>query len=217
MKKYFLSDSLQAAQSVSLLDSILPQMRSADSILKISLHKDSIYIRDVLIYQPTDSLFSQAKNSSMMYFRKYGITPDMSLGRFIGEAEEYLQMSRNELRVFSGDPNEVRRKIAGDHYNDPDDKNYGNNNISAGNPEHGTHISGIIAASRGNGKGMDGIDGQVYIMPLRVVPEGDERDKDIALALRYAVDNGALVINMSFGKYLSPGEKMGGRCHSLCG
>jgi cell wall-associated protease len=207
VKKYFLRDSLQAEQSVSLLDSILPQMRSADSILKISLHKDPIYIRDVMTYQPTDSVFSQAKNSTMMYFRKYGITPDMSLGRFIGEAEEYLQMSRNELRVFSGDPNEVRRKIVGDHYNDPDDKDYGNNNVSAGNPEHGTHVAGIIAASRGNGKGMDGIDDRVYIMSLRVVPEGDERDKDIALAIRYAVDNGALVINMSFGKYFSPGKK----------
>ena len=68
-------------------------------------------------------------------------------------------------------------------------------------------MAGIIAASRDNGKGMDGIDANVFIMVLRAVPEGDERDKDVALAIRYAVDNGARIINMSFGKYFSPGKK----------
>ncbi|HXB32772.1 MAG TPA: S8 family serine peptidase, partial [Puia sp.] len=81
---------------------------------------------------------------------------------------------------------------------------YGNNDIMAGDPMHGTHVSGIIAAERNNGKGMDGIDDNVRIMMIRAVPNGDEHDKDIALAIRYAVDNGARVINMSFGKNLSP-------------
>ena len=72
---------------------------------------------------------------------------------------------------------------------------------------HGTHVSGIIAASRKNGKGMDGIADNVRIMSLRAVPDGDEHDKDIALAIRYAVDNGARVINMSFGKSFSPQKK----------
>jgi len=72
---------------------------------------------------------------------------------------------------------------------------------------HGTHCAGIIGAVRGNGKGMDGIADNVRIMMLRVVPDGDEHDKDIALAIRYAVDNGAQVINMSFGKGYSPEKK----------
>ena len=63
---------------------------------------------------------------------------------------------------------------------------------------HGTHVSGIIAAARNNQKGMDGVADNVRIMTLRAVPDGDEHDKDIALAIRYAVDNGAQVINMSF-------------------
>ncbi|HEY4936586.1 MAG TPA: S8 family peptidase [Puia sp.] len=207
VRKYFLKDSLQQVQTVFMLSQVLPQMRAADSILKTNLHKDSIYARDLTGYKPTDSAFSLVKKNTLMYFRKYDIMPDMSLGRFIREADQYLVSSRNKLKNFSNDPNALRREIVGDDYNNPSDKNYGNNNISAGDPAHGTHVSGIIAASRHNGKGMDGIDDQVYIMAIRAVPDGDERDKDVALAIRYAVDNGARVVNMSFGKYFSPGKK----------
>ena len=207
VKKYFLKDSLQQAKTVSLLTQVLPQMIAADSVLKITLHKDSIYVHDVMDFQPTDSVFAQVKKNSLMYFRKYWITSDMSLGSFIQEAEKYLQSARYKVNDFSKDPNAQRREVVGDDFDNPDDKSYGNNNISAGNTAHGTHVAGIIAASRNNGIGMDGIDDKVYIMSLRAVPDGDERDKDVALAIRYAVDNGARVINMSFGKYFSPGKK----------
>ncbi len=207
VRKYFLKDSMQQAKTVSTLVLILPQMRVADSILKINLHKDSIYVHDVMDYQPSDSAFAQLKRNALMYFRKYGITADMSLGNFIQEAENYLQSARHKINYFSGDPNTQRREIVGDDFDNPDDRNYGNNNISAGSDAHGTHVAGIIAASRKNGIGMDGIDDQVLIMGLRAVPDGDERDKDVALAIRYAVDNGARIINMSFGKYFSPGKK----------
>ena len=72
---------------------------------------------------------------------------------------------------------------------------------------HGTHVSGIIAASRQNDKGSDGVADNVKIMTLRAVPDGDEHDKDIAVAIRYAADNGAQIINMSFGKGFSPEKK----------
>ena len=74
-------------------------------------------------------------------------------------------------------------------------------------PLHGTHVSGIIAAQRNNNIGIDGVADNVQLMMIRAVPDGDEYDKDIALAIRYAVDNGAKVINMSFGKGLSPEKK----------
>ncbi len=80
------------------------------------------------------------------------------------------------------------------------DKFYGNNDVMGPAPMHGTHVSGIIAADRTNGKGANGVADNVRIMTVRAVPDGDEYDKDIALAIRYAVDNGAKVINMSFGK-----------------
>jgi cell wall-associated protease len=207
VKKYFLRDSIQQAQAVFWLTQVIPQMRSADSILKANLHKDSIFAHDVLEYQPSDSVFGLVKKNTLMYFNKYGITADMSLGRFILEAEKYLQSARIKLADFTNDPNARRKEIVGDDFNDISDRNYGNNNVSAGYPSHGTHVAGIIAASRGNGIGMDGVDDHVFIMAIRAVPDGDERDKDVALAIRYAVDNGARVVNMSFGKYFSPGKK----------
>ena len=94
------------------------------------------------------------------------------------------------------------RGIVGDNYNNKKEKSYGNSDVDGPDSNHGTHVSGIIAAKRGNGIGIDGIagDGNVKIMSVRTVPNGDERDKDVANAIRYAVDNGAKVLNMSFGK-----------------
>ncbi|MEM9326125.1 MAG: S8 family peptidase [Bacteroidota bacterium] len=96
------------------------------------------------------------------------------------------------------------RSIVGDDPSDPYEKGYGNNDVLGGHADHGTHVAGIIGAVRGNDVGIDGIAKNVRIMALRAVPDGDERDKDIANAILYAVDNGAKVINMSFGKGYSP-------------
>ena len=84
---------------------------------------------------------------------------------------------------------------------------YGNNQVWGPDKKdalHGTHVAGIIAQVRGNNLGGDGVATHVEIMAVRAVPNGDEYDKDIALAIRYAVDNGAKVINGSFGKAFSP-------------
>lgn len=98
------------------------------------------------------------------------------------------------------------REIIGDNYDDLTEKYYGNNNVEGPSATHGTHVAGIIAANRNNDLGMKGVADKVQIMALRAVPEGDERDKDVANAIYYAVDNGAKVINMSFGKSYSPGK-----------
>lgn len=92
------------------------------------------------------------------------------------------------------------RDIVGDDYSDSDQRNYGNNDVQGPGANHGTHVSGIIAAVRNNDIGLDGIADNVRIMSVRCVPDGDERDKDVANSIRYAVDNGAQIINMSFGK-----------------
>lgn len=97
------------------------------------------------------------------------------------------------------------RGVLNDNPYDITDTSYGNNDVDGPNPKkedalHGTHVAGIIAAQRGNGIGMDGVAQNVEIMVVRAVPDGDEYDKDVALAIRYAVDNGAKVINTSFGK-----------------
>lgn len=92
------------------------------------------------------------------------------------------------------------RHIVNDNYADPEEKYYGNSDVQGHFAQHGTHVAGIIGAVRDNELGIDGVADNVLIMPIRTVPDGDERDKDVANAIRYAVDNGASVINMSFGK-----------------
>lgn len=92
------------------------------------------------------------------------------------------------------------RDIVGDNYFNSSEKNYGNNDVKGPDASHGTHVAGIIGAKRFNNIGMDGVADNVEIMSVRVVPDGDERDKDVANGIRYAVDNGAKIINMSFGK-----------------
>ena len=101
------------------------------------------------------------------------------------------------------------RAIVGDDPYDINDTDYGNPNVMGPSSDkedlkHGTHVAGIIAANRDNNIGIKGVANNVAIMTLRAVPDGDEYDKDIALAIRYAVDNGASIINTSFGKYFSP-------------
>lgn len=96
------------------------------------------------------------------------------------------------------------RPIVGDNYSDKKEKFYGSADVKGPDAEHGTHVAGIIAADRTNEIGMMGIADNVRIMAIRAVPNGDERDKDIANAIYYAVNNGAQIINMSFGKDYSP-------------
>lgn len=99
------------------------------------------------------------------------------------------------------------RTITADNPEDFNDRDYGNSDVIGPRADHGTPVAGIIAGIRGNNVGIDGIAENVRIMVLRAVPQGDEYDKDIALAIRYAVDNGANIINMSFGKDFSPQKR----------
>ena len=101
---------------------------------------------------------------------------------------------------------DFRGRTTGDDPDNFDEVDYGDNNVKHIRPDesHGTHVAGIIAASRNNGFGIDGVANNVKIMSLRVVPYGDEYDKDVALGIKYAADNGAHIINTSFGKGFSP-------------
>ena len=122
----------------------------------------------------------------------------------IQELNEEIGRLNGELQEKDTPPVDVHKTIIKDNYADFNDRYYGNTDIMGKGSLHGTHVSGIIAADRTNGIGINGIADNVKIMMIRAVPDGDEYDKDIALAIRYAVDNGAKVINMSFGKGFSP-------------
>ena len=109
---------------------------------------------------------------------------------------------------YAYNPDFNTREIVGDNYADQNEKYYGNNDVEGPDALHGTHVAGIIGAVRNNSVGMDGVADNVKLMSIRTVPDGDERDKDVANAIRYAVDNGASIINMSFGKGFSWYEKV---------
>ncbi len=130
-----------------------------------------------------------------------GIVTEIS-DRFQGGFDHY----QGQLD-YAYNPDFEPRTIVGDNYGDVYEKGYGNNAFEGPDALHGTHVAGIIGAVRNNETGMDGVAANVQIMTLRAVPDGDERDKDVANAIIYAVDNGASIINMSFGKGFSWNKK----------
>ena len=134
-----------------------------------------------------------------------GLVKPAEIEEQIAEAKKQIggMLNNNKMNADS-----IRQYIVGDDINNPNERFYGNNHYQGPDALHGTHVSGIIAAIRNNNIGIQGIANNVKIMIVRAVPNGDERDKDIANAIRYAVDNGATVINMSFGKYYSPDKKL---------
>jgi subtilisin family serine protease len=123
-------------------------------------------------------------------------------GFTLEDVVEQRQSLEDEAR-YGMNPDFNPRNIVGDNYANTNERGYGNAEVEGPDADHGTHVAGIVAAMR-NGSGVDGVAPAVRIMTLRTVPDGDERDKDVANAIRYAADNGARVINMSFGKSHSP-------------
>ncbi len=123
---------------------------------------------------------------------------------FITELTDYDNQLTNKINRKMQSPEDFRGQLVKDNYTDINDRYYGNNDLKTYSNNHGTLVAGTIGSVRGNGLGGDGIADNVRLMAVRAVPGGDEHDKDVALAIRYAVDNGAKVINMSFGKPVSP-------------
>lgn len=122
-----------------------------------------------------------------------------SFEKFYKDLEEAMSYFSNQTQYHLNKKYDSR-SIVGDNYEDATDRFYGNADIKGPDADHGTHVAGIIGAKRGNNIGIDGVADNIRIMGVRMVPDGDERDKDVANGIRYAVDNGAKVINMSFGK-----------------
>jgi cell wall-associated protease len=141
------------------------------------------------------------------------IQEDIQVSQFLDEISGYLEQLSEGVEYYKtaveyGYNTEFNsRKIVGDDPNNITEKIYGNNDVEGPDAKHGTHVAGIIGANRKNEVGIKGIADNVRIMSVRVVPNGDERDKDVANGIIYAVDNGAKIINMSFGKSFSPNKE----------
>ncbi len=189
-----LANIQQSKQQVDVLTNV-------DKTLSEHFKKDTYTKAEVEAINTQDESLAQAKGIMLQVLNGQQWTVE-EYRKEIKEFSDYVydQLNYNLSATFDG------RKIVGDDPDDLNDRNYGNANVIGPDKEHakhGTHVAGIIAAKRNNGKGMNGVANNVEIMPVRAVPNGDEYDKDIALAIRYAVDNGAKVINCSFGKSFS--------------
>lgn len=191
----------KALQAKTRYEQILQMLTEADAIIQKELGRET-YTKEELGKIKSDNRTVQQSVSAIRQMFSYGSSiPELKKQLKSGIAYFADQLNYHLNMEFEG------RALVGDNPDDLNNKNYGNNNVigpDKGEAEHGTHVAGIIAAERNNGKGMNGVANNVEIMVLRAVPNGDEYDKDIALAIRYAVDNGAKVINTSFGKYYSP-------------
>ncbi|MGB8193535.1 MAG: S8 family peptidase [Chitinophagaceae bacterium] len=198
--------SIGGGVDLLLLKRALIAAKKNDSVLKAAMGKDVYTGKELDEYTPAASDAKAARNSFLYLFKANDIM-DQTNKEFIEGFGDYLAGEERKAEAKERAPKDMRGEITGDNEADINDRFYGNPDVMAGTPFHGTHVAGIIGAARSNGKGMDGVADNVKIMMIRAVPDGDEHDKDIALAIRYAVDNGAKIINMSFGKDFSPEKK----------
>jgi subtilisin family serine protease len=186
-------------------EQMLAQLQQMDAaveaiiaILSGQLGADSLTVENVRALTP---LRSDVRQARQMYLElaAHDITPQI--------VKDELDRVRRLLELGLN-PEFDPRPLVGDDYANALERAYGNNDVIGPDASHGTGVAGIIAAGRDNEIGIDGIATAVQIMTIRAVPNGDERDKDVANAIRYAVDHGAHIINMSFGKAYSPEKRV---------
>lgn len=184
----------EAEQIVGNIKGIQDMIVTANETISKHLGKDDFTIEEVNAIESEDGEITQAKGI-LNFVALQGLTNEALV-----EALEHFDEKLNYNLNTQFDP----RSIVGDNYSNFIEKYYGNNLVEGPDAFHGTHVAGIIGACRNNDLGIKGIANDIKIMVLRTVPNGDERDKDVANSIIYAADNGANIINMSFGKAYSP-------------
>ncbi|RZK75787.1 MAG: peptidase S8 [Pedobacter sp.] len=197
-----LKDTLdqKIAESTGMRDNILAFKTVFDDLIK-GIGTSNPDKAALAAYKPTDSRQQQVQRVLLSMLDKEGSIAAVAEG-----IKSDLKHFEDELK-YNYNINYNSRDTVGDDINNVNEKIYGNAHVDAFDTDHGTHVAGIIAADRTNNLGIMGVADNVIIMPVRTVPTGDERDKDVANAIYYAVNNGAKVINMSFGKGYSPNKE----------
>jgi subtilisin family serine protease len=190
----------EALQNKQQYEQILQAVKNSDAAVRKALGKETYTKKDLLGITPKDE--AMQRNISIL-MQMFSIKD--TIAAVIEELGDGIKHFSDQVN-YNYNVNFVGRTVVGDNPYDLLDTDYGNGNPQSRSEDesHGTHVAGIIAAERNNGKGANGVANNVEIMSVRAVPNGDEYDKDIALGIRYAVDNGAKIINASFGKSYSP-------------
>ncbi len=201
-EKKYNKEYQEANEKIETYSQIRDRIAQSDALIQKQLGKKEYTEEDLDLIDTSSSLQLAGAVRGMKYLLGNGVNIKETIEELSEGVKHY------EERIKYGLNKEFNpRAVLKDNPDDINDKFYGNNNVIGPTAEgalHGTHVAGIIAAVRHNNIGMDGVADHVRIMPVRTVPDGDEYDKDVALALRYAIDNGAKVINTSFGKEFSP-------------
>jgi len=202
-QKKIMGDDDAGGVDIVILRRVETNLLNADSILQLAMGKKVFTGNELDAYTTTTDQAKKAKNT-LLGLMKSNSALDQTNKDFIDGLKDYIAGEERKEDAKVNPPREYRKEIVQDNEADINDRYYGNNDLMASTPFHGTHCSGIIGAERNNGKGVNGIADNVRIIMVRAVPDGDEHDKDIANAIRYAVNNGAQIISMSFGKDFSP-------------
>lgn len=195
IKEAFETKKFENQQALNQFKNISQAILGAKQILGVT-SMDSV-TAEQMKPSPTDGPYLQQAKNLATILKENDLTE-----QDINDALDQFQT----LNDFGLNPDFDPRYIVGDDYEDLTNRYYGSNDVKGASFDHGTHVAGIVGAVRNNDLGINGI-ANVKLMILRAVPKGDERDKDVANAIRYAVDNGAKVINMSFGKPYSPNKE----------
>jgi len=188
-------------QQFEFYDKLYSNVTHSIDTLKVLLKTNKITQENLDQFNSNDPALLYAKVYLLDIFKNIG--DQISLEDFVAQLKEGLDYF-SVIVKYGYNEDFDSRKIIGDDYADVYQKNYGNNDVKGPDATHGTHVAGIIGADRKNNLGIKGIADNVKIMSVRAIPNGDERDKDVANAILYAVNNGAKIINMSFGKPFSP-------------
>ena len=203
IKKAFEERRAEAEEQKAGMESQFAKVGNAFAAAQKALDKKEIVDTDLDALKKSDNKEAKDAATTLEKLFKNGVTQ----ADFEEQKAEALEYFNGQLN-YGLNPDYNPRTIVGDNPNDVNERFYGNNDVQGPDAFHGTHVAGIIAAVRNNDIGIRGVADNVRIMSVRCVPDGDERDKDVANAIRYAVDNGASIINMSFGKGYSPNKKL---------
>lgn len=175
-----------------------------DSVLRAEWGTDQFSADELENFSPATPTAKKAKMSYLKFVDLLQLDRDMTNTEMFSELKDFINKQQDLQRAKDSPVVNYRTEITGDDENNWHSRQFGNGDVMGKSSMHGTHVSGIIAADRNNNIGINGVACNAKIMAVRVVPDGDEHDKDVALGIHYAVDNGAKVINMSFGKEVSP-------------
>lgn len=188
---------------------IAKALKRYDKVLRQEMGTEEFTLEKLEQFVPSTKMGRDAKLGFLTCMKAIQAAPDEKNTNTIADLDEEVDKMKSQLDARNTPPVDARPEIVKDNYYSLNDRFYGNGDVMGplNSAKHGTHVAGLIGAERNNGIGIDGVADNVRIMMIRTVPDGDEYDKDVALAIRYAVDNGAKVINMSFGKYFSPEKK----------